>query len=116
MSWVDAYNNFLRSASTETQDMISNIQFYYSCREAADRDQEHSLIGSHSQASQKDSSESMTNDEDVGFGENLDCGSYFMEEGLKELLMQKGSIKEISHGQAAVVVGQTTGVFRECVT
>ena len=103
-------------ASTETQDMIGNIQFYYSCREATDRHREECLIGCGSEAILKDSTESMSNDEDLGFGEDLDCGTYFTEEGLQELLKQKGPIKEISHGQAAVMVGHTTGMFREHLT
>ncbi len=115
-TWVDAYNDFLRTASTETQDMIRNIQFYYSCQEAADRDCEKTLIGSGSQATQIHSTESFSDDEDLGFREDVECGSYFMEEGLKELLMKKGPIKEISHGQAAVMVGHTTGMFREHLT
>src|SRR5260370_21536988 len=44
VTWGHTYNEFLTTASTETCNMIGNIQFYYGCHEAADRDQEENIV------------------------------------------------------------------------
>ena len=73
MTWVDAHNEFLITASSETHTMIGNIQFYYSCCEAVDRDQEEEGLATNGgQVEQDDRVYGNSDEDDIGIRENLE--------------------------------------------
>ncbi|KAF8885735.1 hypothetical protein CPB85DRAFT_1258568 [Mucidula mucida] len=108
-TWSDAFTNFMEQTKKCTQDIVVNIQYYYKCCIAADK--EHAQEDEH--WAWGPTTGHFEDDDDAEFKqEHDDIGEELSEEGLAALKAGNISMREVLHGCLAVYCAKDTNLFQ----
>ncbi|KAG9015872.1 hypothetical protein FRB93_012437 [Tulasnella sp. JGI-2019a] len=115
LSWEDAFAAFLASAPKHHLDIISNIQYYYQCSDAASRNREgsRSSIDRSPDAVGHRQRQQAEGEDEEELGEDASGLVQVTEELITELEQHETPTRESLHGQVAVAVGRLAKIFEE---
>ncbi|KAF8341510.1 uncharacterized protein EI90DRAFT_1746181, partial [Cantharellus anzutake] len=105
-TWKDSYDSFLRAAGNDKVAMIGNAQFYYDCKDAAERSRTQDTVVNDSIDAGDESDDGHEKDESSqGFDHDLS------EANLEAFVSKQEPTREIIHGLQAVEHAKAAHVF-----
>lgn len=111
-TWKQEFDEFTEHAPKQVRDIISNIQFYHRCSEAAEDHVEEDDSGdSDNEGNDRAQQREMQSEESDGEVEDGAEGLTLTEATLAEAIQNQGHVGEEVYGQVAVEIGRMSHLF-----